>query len=196
MKKILSKRQQDIIRSREWVALDTVVKRVGSKTKLGAMLDVSYQAVQNWYTSRVPLEHCPLMETFTRGEVQCEQLRDDYRDLDQRPYRKAHNIYRAGDEPRIYIAGPMTGYPELNHPAFHAEAARLRAAGLNVVSPAEVTLDGNPTWFDYMRADLRLMMRCSTICLLPGWRRSKGARIEYLVAKCLGFEVMHAGEGA
>ena len=28
---------------------------------------------------------------------------------------------------RIYVAGPMTGYPDLNFPAFHAETARLRA---------------------------------------------------------------------
>ncbi|RCI66099.1 DUF4406 domain-containing protein, partial [Pseudomonas aeruginosa] len=26
---------------------------------------------------------------------------------------------------RIYLAGPMTGLPEHNFPAFHAEAARL-----------------------------------------------------------------------
>jgi DNA-binding transcriptional regulator YdaS (Cro superfamily) len=192
----ISKRIQDIIRSREWVALDTVAKHAGSKSALGDLFGVSYQAVQSWYRNRVPLQHCPIMETMTRGAVQCEQLRADYSKLYERPYRKAHNIYRAGDPPRIYIAGPMTGYPELNHPAFHAEAARLRAAGLNVVCPAEVTLDGNPTWFDYMRADLRLMMQCSTICLLPGWRRSKGARIEWFIAKCLGFEVMIAGEGA
>lgn len=189
----LSQRQQDIIRAREWVALDTVVKACGGKTALGAHFGVSYQAVQNWYISGVPYQHCAPMETLTRGAVQCEHLRHDYQLLDQRPYRLVANIYRDGDKPRIYIAGPMTGYPELNHPAFHVEAARLRAAGLDVVSPAEVTLAGKPSWIDYMRADLRLMMGCSTICLLPGWRRSRGARIEYFVAKCLGFEVIQAG---
>src|SRR5690606_26470176 len=39
---------------------------------------------------------------------------------------------------RIYIAGPMTGLPDLNFPAFHAEAARLRSRGVDVVNPAEI----------------------------------------------------------
>ncbi len=30
---------------------------------------------------------------------------------------------------RIYLSGLMSGLPELNFPAFHAEAARLRALG-------------------------------------------------------------------
>ena len=39
--------------------------------------------------------------------------------------------------PRIYLAGPMTGLPEFNYPAFHAEAARLRQLGYHVENPAE-----------------------------------------------------------
>ena len=32
---------------------------------------------------------------------------------------------------RIYLSGPMSSLPELNFPAFHAEAARLRALGFH-----------------------------------------------------------------
>ena len=41
---------------------------------------------------------------------------------------------------RIYLSGPMSGLPELNFPAFHAEAARLRALGFEVVNPADFPL--------------------------------------------------------
>ena len=38
---------------------------------------------------------------------------------------------------RIYIAGPMSGLPDLNSPAFNAMAERLRAHGHHVENPAE-----------------------------------------------------------
>jgi len=38
---------------------------------------------------------------------------------------------------KLYLAGPMRGYPEFNHPAFHAAAAELRASGHAVFNPAE-----------------------------------------------------------
>lgn len=181
--------------SREWFALDNVVAFYGGKTALGAHFGLSYQAVQHWYNNGVPVERCATLETLTHGKVQCEQLREDYRSLTERPYRLLKAIFRAGDKPCIYLSGPMTGCPELNFPAFHFEATRLRAAGLDVVSPAEVKLEGKPGWADYMRADIRQMMRCSAICMLPGWESSRGAKIEYDLALALGFELMLAGDG-
>ena len=93
---------------------------------------------------------------------------------------------------RIYIAGPMTGLPGFNYPAFHAEAARLRAMGYLVENPAE-----NPvppcggTWVGYMRMALAQLVRCHAICMLPGWTSSKGACLEHLVAVQLRLEVMY-----
>ena len=39
---------------------------------------------------------------------------------------------------RIYIAGPMTGYAEMNFPAFNTAAARVRALGHEAVNPVEI----------------------------------------------------------
>ena len=44
---------------------------------------------------------------------------------------------------RIYVAGPMTGHPELNFPAFHAAATELRALGHHVENPAEINADAH-----------------------------------------------------
>lgn len=86
----------------------------------------------------------------------------------------------------VYIAGPMTGYAELNFPAFHAEAAALRAAGLEVINPAEINVDPTMGWSACMRADIAQLVTCERIHLLPGWSRSKGASLEHHIARALG----------
>jgi hypothetical protein len=86
---------------------------------------------------------------------------------------------------RCYIAGPMTGLPELNFPAFHAEAAKLRAAGHEVINPAEVNADPTMGWHACMRKDIAELVTCDAIRLLPGWEKSKGATLEHHIAERL-----------
>ncbi|MFU2878316.1 DUF4406 domain-containing protein [Pseudomonas aeruginosa] len=69
---------------------------------------------------------------------------------------------------RIYLAGPMTGLPEHNFPAFHAEAARLRQFGYHVENPAEINPEGG-SWSDCMRRDIPQLLTCDSLALLPGW---------------------------
>lgn len=44
---------------------------------------------------------------------------------------------------RIYIAGPMRGYPEHNVPAFNRAADRFRALGWDVVNPVDLSAEVN-----------------------------------------------------
>lgn len=90
---------------------------------------------------------------------------------------------------RIYISGPMTGKPDLNRPAFNAKAAELRALGHEVVNPAELPEIPGGTWHDYMKADIKLLLECDAIYMLPGWVGSKGAALEYDIARDLGMEI-------
>lgn len=96
---------------------------------------------------------------------------------------------------RVYIAGPMTGYVDLNFPAFHAEAAALRCAGLEVINPAEINVDPSAGWSACMRADIAQLVTCDRIQLLPGWSTSRGASLEYHIGRALGLLVTLA-EGA
>ena len=91
---------------------------------------------------------------------------------------------------RVYIAGPMTGLPDLNFPAFHAEAVRLRALGHLVVNPAEVNPDKGMSWTDCMRSDIAELVKCDAIRLLPGWEFSKGATLEEHIAERLGLQII------
>ena len=96
---------------------------------------------------------------------------------------------------RVYIAGRMTGLPDLNFPAFHAEAKYLRSLGFDVVNPAEVNPDHTMPWNECMRRDIAELVKCDAIRMLPGWEGSKGAMLEYHIAERLGMAVI-SGEAA
>ncbi len=97
---------------------------------------------------------------------------------------------------RFYISGPMTGLPDLNFPAFNAEAARLREQGFAVVNPAELNPDPQATWKQCMRLDIRHLVECDAIVMLPGWERSRGARLERHIAIELGLTVLDQAPAA
>lgn len=91
---------------------------------------------------------------------------------------------------RIYIAGPMTGYPNWNFPAFDAAAKQIREAGFEAASPAELFDHTDRPWLFYMRAALTQMLTCDAVFALRGWRASRGAAIEIELARQLGLAVL------
>lgn len=85
---------------------------------------------------------------------------------------------------RLYIAGKMSGLPDLGHPAFHAAAAKLRARGFHVENPADnPTPPCGGTWLGWMRLAIAQLVTCDAVVLLPNWcDNSDGARTEYTLA--------------
>ena len=100
-----------------------------------------------------------------------------------------------------YLAGPMTGIAQFNFPAFDDAANRLRECGINVISPAEMDdpetraaalasvdgrllngASGGHTWGSFLARDVRIVAdRVHGIIFLPGWEKSRGARLEAYV---------------
>lgn len=91
---------------------------------------------------------------------------------------------------KVYLSGPMTGYPKLNFPAFNDAAEQLRAAGYEVLNPAEHGIQPGWTWVDYLRLDLYDVLAAQTIAVLPDWQASRGAALEVHVAQQLGVPVV------
>lgn len=97
---------------------------------------------------------------------------------------------------RVYLSGPMRGYPNFNFAAFRAAAAVLRAEGLEVFCPAESSDElaaqtgralRDITFEEYMNdIDIPAILRCDQVVVLDGWERSTGSRIEVLVAVTCG----------
>lgn len=90
---------------------------------------------------------------------------------------------------KIYVAGPMSGLPDLNFAAFHAAAAWLRGMGHTVINPAELNTDPAAEWHACMRVDIAALVTCDTIYLLPGWEDSRGAKLEHHIAERLGMSI-------
>lgn len=92
--------------------------------------------------------------------------------------------------PTLYLAGPMTGLPDDNRPAFAEAAAALRAAGYEVVNPAENGLPAAASWEQHMRTDIINMLgRCDAVATLPGIEASRGGILETGLATGLGWRV-------
>ena len=109
---------------------------------------------------------------------------------------------------RVYLAGPMSGIPQFNFPAFDEAAKVLRAAGLTVINPAEIddpasraaalaSPDGSmadvpETWGDFLSRDVKIVADSglAAIVCLPGWESSRGAIVETTVARLCDVKVL------
>jgi Domain of unknown function (DUF4406) len=107
-----------------------------------------------------------------------------------------------------YVCGPMSGLPRFNYPLFHLVACYLRdKVEQEVISPTELdskkmqalawaSKDGNlaameagsgETWGDVLARDVRLIeKKIGHFALLPGWEKSRGARLEVFVGLLVG----------
>ncbi len=93
---------------------------------------------------------------------------------------------------KIYIAGPMTGLPHFNRPAFNQAALNLSFDKHVPLNPA--ILPDGLTEADYMAVGITMLQRADAIYLLTGWQFSAGARAEHALALKLGLEIIEQRE--
>jgi hypothetical protein len=116
--------------------------------------------------------------------------------------------------PKVYIAGPMRGKPQLNFPAFDKARELGQTLGWSVVSPADMDRDagiseskypkgespafGSPQVREFMRRDANVLIEVlkaedgDAIAVLPGWENSTGAKAEVALALWGGVRVLDA----
>jgi hypothetical protein len=116
--------------------------------------------------------------------------------------------------PVIYVAGPMRGHAFFNFPEFDKARDKLKAAGWDVISPAdldrETGFDETAFPLDYDWVDLKkigfsiedaidrdvaALKQCDAIYMLDSWPRSTGANAELWLARWLGLDVYFQCDG-
>lgn len=81
---------------------------------------------------------------------------------------------------KVFISGPMTGYPEHNRPAFFKVAEKILSNGDIPLNPA-IFPDGL-TYNEYMTLCEGMLKIADKVVMLPGWKGSKGALTEHRFA--------------
>ena len=155
------------------------------------MTDAQRKTLESLITKKIECTDCRELGIFEgcleRQEMSCGEyirgwLRDGKTGEKEAP--------RSGKKKKVYISGQITGLDEAEHRRlFKTAEYTLRMSGYEPVNPDE-PIDGEDTegfaLSDWMRRDIRLLCGCDYICMLGNWRKSRGARIERMVAEILG----------
>ena len=92
---------------------------------------------------------------------------------------------------KIYISGKVSGIEDKAYDLFEKGQEEMRRLGYETVNPMKLPHLHDKTWESYMKEDLKELLSCDAIYMLKDWYKSKGATIEWEIAKQLGMEVIY-----
>lgn len=94
---------------------------------------------------------------------------------------------------KIYISIPITGL-DYNRQREKADSIKmlLSKQGYEVINPFEIYVGANPTYGDYLGADVRAIIdHADEVFMCRGWKNSKGCQIERFVAETFGKKIKY-----
>lgn len=92
---------------------------------------------------------------------------------------------------KIYISGPITGTDDYME-RFERAEEQLKAEGYEVINPAKVNgmLPKSTSYQEYMAMSVTMLKMAAGIYMLKGWRKSRGARAENMMAEILSMRII------
>ena len=136
-----------------------------------------------------------IMKTFIKKNVQKEEFPDKWLQdqIDSLTLNDKDQILK-NDKPlytkRIYISGKISGREEEARRQFTEAQRQLEDAGFLTVNPFGNGVKLDDTWERHLAVDITDLLECDAVCQLPGWRDSRGARLEYEVARLNGIPTL------
>lgn len=94
---------------------------------------------------------------------------------------------------KIYVSGKISGEDyQKAFDKFELREKQLQLIGFEAVNPMKIhnCEDRTKSWEDYMSEDIPELLKCNAIYMMKCWGQSKGARVEYAIAKELGYKII------
>jgi nucleoside 2-deoxyribosyltransferase len=100
---------------------------------------------------------------------------------------------------KVYLSGPMRGYPDYNFAEFLKAESRWTGAGHQVFSPARTSralnykeAESKEDLRHLMMVDIACIYSADAIALLDGWEKSSGVAVELALAHFLDLDIYFA----
>jgi hypothetical protein len=91
---------------------------------------------------------------------------------------------------KYYLSGAITHQTNFKE-YFARYEAELRDKGVtDIFNPAAIEWPEDVKWETCLKYDLKFLVDCDCIVLLPNWRLSRGAQLEIYVAEKLGIRIV------
>lgn len=92
---------------------------------------------------------------------------------------------------KVYISGAISNRKfEDAQEHFRFAEDLLSLKGYDIINPMKLPHEHCGTWLEYMKEDIIALMDCEAIYMLKGWDLSRGALVEFNIAKELGYKIM------
>lgn len=109
---------------------------------------------------------------------------------------------------KVYISGPISGIEDANRKAFKDAEDRLTKMNFEVINPHNLfsqeemnklehdvttkVISFDQLWSVCMKRDIKALMDCEFVAVLPYWESSRGANLEIAIAKAVGMPIINA----
>jgi hypothetical protein len=91
---------------------------------------------------------------------------------------------------KYYLSGAITHQPDFKD-YFAKYESELRSKGItDIFNPAATSWPKDVKWETCLKYDLKTLVDCDCIVLLPNWKKSRGVSLEVYVARELGIRVV------
>lgn len=91
---------------------------------------------------------------------------------------------------KVYLSGKISGREAEARNQFTEAQRLLDDTGFHTVNPFSNGVKVDDTWERHLAVDITDLLECDAVCQLPGWRDSRGARLEYEVARLNGIPTL------